>query len=134
LKTDIVIKIDNDFPYPLDKDDFSVNATDINDETYVRYLKVNSVDNEAKTITAKFGGAESSTFALKIRHSEIGLIRTDDLILDVNTYVTSITPLTGSIYGGTLLTITGGIFGDLKTDNPVQLSFNGGAGNIDCFV
>jgi hypothetical protein len=134
LKTDIVIQLSDDFPVTLNKNDFSVNATDVNDETYVRYLKVNEVDDEAKTITAKFGGAESSTFDIKIRHSEIGMIKSDALSLDVNTYVTSVSPNTGSIYGGTLLTIGGGVFGDLITDNPVQLSFNGGLGSINCYV
>ena len=42
--------------------------------------------------------------------------------------------MTGSIYGGTLLTITGNNFGNVYTDNPVQISNNGGIGSIDCFV
>jgi hypothetical protein len=134
LKTDIVIQLDTDFPYTLNKDDFSVNATDVYDSTYVRYLKVNEVDDAAKTITARFGGAESSTFVLRIRHAQYGLIKSEDLILDVNAYVTSISPSTGSIYGGTLLTIAGGVFGDSKYDNPVQLSFDGGVNSIDCYV
>lgn len=42
--------------------------------------------------------------------------------------------MTGSIYGGTLLTINGENFGDVYTDNPVQISTNGGVDSIDCFV
>lgn len=42
--------------------------------------------------------------------------------------------MTGSIYGGTLLTINGENFGDEYTDNPVQISTNGGVDSIDCFV
>ena len=49
-------------------------------------------------------------------------------------YVTSVSPLTGSIYGGTLLTITGSNFGDAYTDNPVQISLTGGIGSVDCYV
>jgi hypothetical protein len=45
-----------------------------------------------------------------------------------------VTPLVGSIHGGTVLTITGTNFGTKKTDNPVQLSTHGGVGSIDCFV
>jgi hypothetical protein len=134
LKTDIVIQLDTDFPYILSRDDFTVNATDVYDDTYVRYLKVNEVDDDAKTITARFGGAESSTFSMSIRHAAYGIVNAADLILDVNSYVTGISPTTGSIYGGTLLTITGGVFGDVYTDNPVQLSFNGGVNSIDCYV
>jgi hypothetical protein len=97
-------------------------------------LKVNEVDDDAKTITARFGGAESSTFSMSIRHAAYGIVNAADLILDVNSYVTGISPTTGSIYGGTLLTITGGVFGDVYTDNPVQLSFSGGVNSIDCYV
>jgi hypothetical protein len=97
-------------------------------------MKVNAVDDSQKSITVKFGGAESGLFVVRIRHSEYGLIKSEDLILDVNSYVTSVSPTTGSIYGGTLLTITGGVFGDVYTDNPVQLSYGGGVGSVDCYV
>jgi len=42
--------------------------------------------------------------------------------------------MTGSIYGGTVITITGTNFGTQKTDNPVQISYNGGVGSTNCFV
>lgn len=42
-------------------------------------------------------------------------------MLDVHGSVTSITPLTGSIYGGTLVTIQGENFGSEITDNPVMI-------------
>jgi len=42
--------------------------------------------------------------------------------------------MSGSIYGGTVLTITGTNFGSSITDNPVQISYNGGVGSTDCFV
>jgi hypothetical protein len=56
------------------------------------------------------------------------------MVLDVNSRVNSFSPKVGSIYGGTLLTITGNNFGTVKTDNPVQLSTDGGVGSVDCFV
>jgi len=56
------------------------------------------------------------------------------MILNVVSSVTSVTPSTGSRYGGTLLTIAGTNFGTVKTDNPVKIATNGGAGAIDCFV
>jgi len=69
-----------------------------------------------------------------IRHSQNGLIESDDLDLDVNTYVTSYSPTIGSYMGGTLLTIDGSNFGEVYTDNPIQMSTNGGVDSIDCFV
>jgi len=134
LKTDIVIQLDTTFSYTLVRDDFTVNATDNNDNTYVRYLKVNSVDDDAKTITCKFGGAESSSFTLSIRHATYGLIKANHLTLVVESTVTGISPSSGSIYGGTLLTITGTNFGTEKTDNPVQVSTSGGVDSTDCYV
>lgn len=103
----------------MDKDYFTVNATSVDDPTYLRYLRVNEVDADAKTLTVKFGGAYSGSFVLSVRHSEYGLIKADHLTFDVNSYVTNISPQTGSIYGGTLLTIDGTNFGDQITDNPV---------------
>jgi hypothetical protein len=46
----------------LAKEDFSVNATNITFPDYVRYMNVIDVDDAAKTITTKFGGAESGQY------------------------------------------------------------------------
>ena len=81
-----------------------------------------SVDDEAKSIECMFGGAESNgahDFIMSIRHSVYGLIDTTLIPLDVTSSVTSYTPKSGSIYGGTLFTITGTNFGSTITDNPV---------------
>ena len=56
------------------------------------------------------------------------------MVLDVGSTVTSVSPMSASIKGGTLLTITGTNFGTAKTDNPVQISYNGGVGSTHCFV
>jgi len=56
---------------------------------------------------------------MNIRHKTFGLIETKDMILDVSSRVSSISPKIGSIYGGTMVTITGTNFGTEKTDNPV---------------
>jgi hypothetical protein len=56
------------------------------------------------------------------------------MTLNVGSTVTAVSPMTGSIYGGTVLTITGTNFGSQKTDNPVQISYNGGVGSTNCFV
>lgn len=134
LKTDVTFTLDASFPFTLNRDDFTVNATSTTDSSYVRYLKVNAVDDSAKTLTTKFGGAESGSFQISIRHSVYGLIKTEGLVLDVNSYVTGYSPTSGSIYGGNLLTIQGTNFGTAITDNPVQLSFGGAQGSLNCFV
>jgi hypothetical protein len=134
LKTNVTIQLPTDFPYTLDKADFSVNATDVSNSSYIRFMNVIDADDDAKTITCKFGGAESGTFRILIRHSATGIIESDGLMLDVNAYVDSYSPTSGSIYGGTLLTIDGRNFGDVYTDNPVQISTNGGVDSIDCYV
>jgi hypothetical protein len=134
LKTPIVIQLDPAFPYELKPEEFTVNATSTTDESYIRYLNVLSVDNDAKSIRAMFGGAYSGMFQMSIRHSKYGLLDTDGMILDVSSKVTGVSPLVGSIYGGTLITIEGSNFGTQKTDNPVQLSTHGGVGSIDCYV
>jgi len=46
--------------------------------------------------------------------------------------LTDYTPKKGSIYGGTLITITGTNFGTEKTDNPVQINL--GDTGVDCKV
>jgi hypothetical protein len=96
-------------------------------------MNVIDVDDDAKTITTKFGGAESGEYKVWIKHALTGLIESDGLTLDVNTYMTSFSPMTGSIYGGTLLTINGGPFGDVSTDNPVSIISKSGD-TVDCYV
>jgi len=81
-----------------------------------------------------FGGAKTGKFQISIRHKVYGLIDTTDMILDVSATIESYTPKTGSIYGGTLLTITGQNFGTEKTDNPVKISPGGGLYTTHCFV
>ena len=134
LKTNVTIQLETDFPYTLSKDDFTVNATNQTNTTYIRYLKVIDVDDAAKTIVAKFGGAWSGTYDVSVRHAQFGLVETGGLVLDVSSEVTTISRNTASIYGGTLLTFVGTNYGDVYTDNPVQISYNGGLGSTDCFV
>lgn len=71
---------------------------------------------------------------MNIRHKEFGLVETVGITLTVGSNVTSISPQSGSIYGGTLITITGTNFGKEFTDNPVQISTLGAVGSVDCFL
>lgn len=142
LKTKVVISLESDFPHALKREDFTVNATSQTNSTYVRYLNVIEVDDANKKLTCMFGGAHSGKYDISIRHKDYGLVDTrasgvnndQGVVLDVGATVTSFSPNTGSIYGGTLLTIDGTNYGKVFTDNPVEISYNGGVGSTKCFV
>lgn len=76
----------------------------------------------------KFGGADSGLYSLSVRSLTYGRVNTDSVTLQTIGTVTSFTPKSGSAYGGTLITITGYVFGTDPTDNPVQV------GDTDCLV
>lgn len=76
----------------------------------IRELNVVAVDTTAKTITVKYGGAYSGTYDLVIVSVANGNIDAQAIQLEVVFEITDIQPLTGSIYGGSKLTITGGPF------------------------
>jgi hypothetical protein len=99
------------FPYTLSKQDFTVNATNTTNTAYVRYLNVVEVDDATKTLTCMFGGAWTGQYSMSIRHAVFGLLDTSALELTVGSNVTAVSPTSGSIYGGTLVTITGTNFG-----------------------
>jgi hypothetical protein len=81
-----------------------------------------------------FGGAYSGDYIVHVRHSQEGLINAAGTPFVVGSTVTSVSPMTGSIYGGTILTITGTNFGTVATDNPVSIVYNGALGATSCFV
>jgi len=117
----------------LAREDFTVNATSETNSSYVRYMNVIDVDDANKRLVCKFGGAWSGSFNVRMRHAQFGLIKST-LLLDVSAKTTTVDKNTGSIYGGTFLTITGQNFGSEKTDNPVQISTLGSIGSLNCFV
>ena len=92
------------------------------------------VDDATKQVTVKFGGAISGNYNVYIRHSQFGLIDTSALTLNVESDVNSISPMSGSIHGGTLVTIQGANWGDELTDNPVEISYLGAVGSTKCYV
>jgi hypothetical protein len=92
LKTKINITLESDFPYTLDKNDFSVNATNISNPSYFRQMNVIGVDESTKTITTMFGGAWSGMYQISLRHRAFGLLETVGLYLTVGSNVTNVTP------------------------------------------
>ena len=69
-----------------------------------------AVDQTAKTITVKYGGAYSGTYDVIIKSQTNGYLYTGDFQLKVVFELTDFEPKTGSIYGGTKLTVYGGPF------------------------
>jgi len=134
LKTPITVTLESTFPYALKIEDITMHATNNANSTIIKHLRCVSVDDSAKTFVVMFGGAESGVFSITIRHKDFGLVDTSGMTLNVGSTVTAVSPMTGSIYGGTVITITGTNFGTQKTDNPVQISYNGGVGSTNCFV
>ena len=104
------------------------------DSTKFKMMNVIGANDTAKTLTFMYGGAWSGIYNLSLRHNQYGLINTKGLQVTVGSNITLISPNVGSIYGGTLLTITGTNYGNVKTDNPVQISYNGGVGSTNCYV
>ena len=134
LKRKIKFTITNTFPFTLAKEDLTVNAISQDDATYIRYMNVIAVDDAEKSFTVMFGGAYSGLFDLEVYHKTFGKIKSSAFTLDVSSEVTAVSINEISPYGGTLITITGTNFGDEFTDNPVQISYNGGVGSTDCFL
>lgn len=87
-----------------------------------------SVDDSNKSIKVKFPGAESGLYLIKLSSVQHGNIQSDLLTLSVHGTVTGVSPQSGSIYGGTLVTITGENFSNDPLDNPVKI------GNDYCYV
>jgi len=106
LKQDIEFELGGDYTLAsLNKDHFTVRLINTEAPDYYKDLKVNEVDEDLNTFTCKFGGAWSGDYTVEIRHVELGMLDTSFLLLAVESDYTSIVPRSGSIYGGTLLTI-----------------------------
>lgn len=121
--------------YPIDNmsvDDFTVTMVPVELElSYlnvnndgVRALKVVAVDTTSKTITIKYGGAYSGTYDLVIKSKTEGNLDTTATQLQVVFELLDVQPRTGSIYGGTKLTITGGPFTTEEMETVVKVGGN----------
>ena len=96
-----------------------------------RAMYITSTSETDASITIKFPGAPSKadSYRFEVGSTDDGLYDTSSLpVLTVEGTVTSISPITGSIYGGTVVTIVGGPFSTDLLDNPVQI------GGEDCIV
>ena len=93
------------------------------DTTYERVINIVSYDNASKVMIVKFNGAPSADYRIRISGPD-GFVGGNPLLLTTVIAVDTISPLQGSVLGGTLVTITGGHFGTVSTDNPVKIGDN----------
>lgn len=78
-----------------------------------------SVDDANKKFTVKFNGAPAGTYTFAVTSSSAsryGRIDTTGISLKTSSTITGISPTSGSVYGGTLLTITGTNFSSTLID------------------
>lgn len=120
LKQNLIIQLASNFPDILDIDAYSVFVMGTD---YKRMINIVSVDNIAKTMTVKFNGAPSGSYRVVIEGPD-GFIGGPPLTLTTVIGVDDFTPKQGSTLGGTLVTITGGHYGNVATDNPVKIGDN----------
>lgn len=96
-----------------------------NDEkNYIRDLYVMRVDNNAKTLTVKFNGAPPAQYYFALTSnsaSNYGRLDTSAVSFQTSSVITAVSPKSGSVFGGTLLTITGTNFSTIISDQAVKV-------------
>lgn len=121
--------LESTYPETLNsRDDFTAILVSRDDPEFTRPLFVMSVDDSNKSLQIKFPGADSGNYNIFLVGEGVGRIDKEPLALTVTSQVTSITPLTGSVLGGTMITIEGINFSDDALDNPVTV------GGYWCYV
>ena len=129
LKTTLTLKV-NGFTGTLVKSDFTCRFVSTTNSSYIRPLNIIAVGNDVgnKYLQVKFGGALSGTFKLLVNSYLNGKFDASTLTFEAIGIVTDYQPRKGSLYGGTIITITGYDFSTDITDNPVKI------GNTECTV
>ena len=117
LKQILTFKLSDNYYDTLKASDLSVQITGA--KGYKRYLYVISANDSDKTFTVKFNGAPVGSYKFTIKSTSVSKyakIDSSDITFETSSNVTSITPISGSVYGGTLLTITGTNFSNIISD------------------
>lgn len=120
-----------DYPVPLVASDLSVKLVSRNKSSIVRYQNVvetGPADNGQQYLKIKFGGSESGIYDVHVRSLSYGNFNSTGITLELIGTVADFNPKRGSVYGGTLVTITGHWFSSDPTNNPVRI------GTHDCLV
>ena len=128
LAQNITVTLESTYPHALVASDFKAKLVHATDSSITRPLYISGVDDGTKSVIIKYPGADSGDYLVQLSSTQIGRIDKSPLALTVEGRVTNISPLAGSLLGGTLLTIDGINFSDDALDNPVKV------GDYWCFV
>ena len=131
----------------MNTDTFNVNIvpTEGVEGGKTRALNVVEVDSDNMQLTVKYGGAQSGIYNLEVSYTRCddasdatcsgNFLVPDTLTFEAKIHVMDFNPKQGSVFGGSLVTITGGHFSDIPTDNPVKFGYNWVGGvNHYCYV
>jgi hypothetical protein len=119
-----------DYPTTLDKNDIDVILQSQKDPNLLRPINiveigVNGTDQYMKV---KFGGSDSGLYNIIVKSRSYGNFDTTGITLQTVGNVTDFYPKTGSVHGGTLITVDGYHFSDDYQDNPIRIGYT------DCMV
>lgn len=130
LKTQVRIIV-TDYSDPLVKEDLEVSLVSQGmTPKIVRMMNVLEVgvDGSNQFINVLFGGSESGVYDVKVRSRSYGRFDSTGISLTLIGKITDFNPKTGSVHGGTLITIDGFHFSKDPQDNPVKIGYT------DCLV
>ena len=118
-------------------DTFTVSIVPHDEDSKTRELNVVEINATpgSPSLTVKYGGAYGGVYSLEVLSELRGALSTEGITFEAKIEVADFNPKQGSLYGGTLVTITGGHFSDTITDNPVQYeaTYVGGS-DKNCYV
>jgi hypothetical protein len=128
LKTLLTIKLTG-FPLNLQINDLEVSVIGRNKNivTKINVVEVGP-DGDDQYIKVKFGGSESDIYDLKVKSRSYGFFDTTGITLTTIGKVTDYNPKSGSVHGGTLITVDGYHFSSDYQDNPIRIGYT------DCLV
>lgn len=128
LKTELTVYLSDAF-VDIEATDFTATLLKDDDPDFKEVeLFVMSADQATNSLKIKFNGARSGHYHIGLHHAVEGTVASDELAIHVHSTITSISPTSGSVYGGALVTITGENFSNEPLDNPVKI------GDDFCYV
>jgi hypothetical protein len=103
LSQDLTVALKSNYPDITDISLYDAYVLGTTDFTYSRKINIVTFDNTAKTLTVRFNGAPSGDYVVQITGPEgnVGGKMKITTLIEID----SISPTTGSVLGGTLLTI-----------------------------
>ncbi len=121
LKANLNIALASNYSGDMAATAFTVYMSNDNAPENITNLYIISTNPTSKTLLVKFPGARSGNYTVFVKSVDNGFIDTDAYKIVVIGQVTGISPSYGSVYGGTILTITGENFSENILDNPVKV-------------